>query len=108
MNRKKMINRTDILKRLQEMEADSQASDKPFIAFIGRLPSGQYEVVEHYQKGKNQAVERTRSIVDSVEEYFSQEPSWTVIYGEDDLEDELKAIVNDDFSRVSIFEGENV
>ncbi|MCC5910155.1 MAG: hypothetical protein JJT76_06925 [Clostridiaceae bacterium] len=106
MIRRRALTNKAVIKKLNELETDYAPGDKPFIAFIGKLPDGKYEVVEHIGVGKGKGNAKYKSInyetkvFESKEEYFETNPTWVVIV--DDLEDDLpmvdmlKKIVDDE------------
>ncbi|QNO15324.1 hypothetical protein HYG86_11380 [Alkalicella caledoniensis] len=96
MFKKKVTLRKQINKRLDEMDV-KVPNNKPSIAFIGKLPDGRYEVVEHYNGKNSNGIEVTLKYVDKIidtkEEYFSQKPDWKVFYGEAPLVEVLKDLL---------------
>jgi hypothetical protein len=100
MIRKKMPTRKSIIKKLDELEAKQFFRDEPFITFIGKLPDGRYEVVEHYDG--NRGVKRETKIINTKEEYLAKTRSGVIIHGEEDLTDVLKDVINDDYSKIKI------
>ncbi len=114
MIKKRQLSNKTILKKIAKLEAEFVENDTPFIAFIGKLPDGRYEVAEQIGVGQGRgntpfkSVKHVKKIVANANEYFAINPTWTVIYGEDELEDDLpisevcKAILNDDYSKIKI------
>ncbi len=108
MIRKKMLTNKTIIKKLCKLEAEHASSELPFIAFIGKLPDGRYEVVEHVGIGKGKgnvnfrSLQRVKRTLNNKEEYFATKPNWVVIHGEEDLVDVLKGVLNDDYSKIQI------
>jgi len=108
MIRKKMLTSKTIIQKIGQLEAEHLPSDKPYIAFIGKLPDGRYEVVEHIGVGKGKgslkykSVKHNTMILDTKEEYLSQNPDWVVIHGEEDLSDVLEDLIHDDYSKIKI------
>ncbi len=95
-----MPTRKSILKKLNDLEAKHSLGDEPFITFIGKLPDGRYEVVEHYNG--NRGVKHETKIINTKEEYFAENRSGVIIHGEEDLTDVLKDVINDDYSKIKI------
>jgi hypothetical protein len=97
---KRKLTRKSILKKLNDLEAQCGLGEEPFIAFIGKLPDGTYEVVEHIREFKS--VKRETKIINTKEEYFAENRSGVIIHGEEDLTDVLKDVINDDYSKIKI------
>ena len=108
MIRKKMPTRKSIIKKLDELEAEHSSVGEPFIAFIGKLPDGRYEVVEHIgvgvKKGNGsfKSARHETKIINDKEEYLANNRSGVIIHGEEDLTDVLKDVINDDYSKIKI------
>jgi hypothetical protein len=99
MFKRKTTLRKKINKRLDEIDV-LIPNNKPSIAFIGKLPDGRYEVVEHYNGKNSRGIEVTlkyaEKVIDSIEEYFSQQPDWKVFYGEAPLVEVLRDMLHND------------
>lgn len=99
MIKKKVTLKKQINKKLDEMDVKIP-NNKPYIAFIGKLPDGRYEVVEHYNStnshGINCTLKYVEKVINTKEEYFSQNPDCNIFYGEAPLVEVLKDLAYND------------